>query len=381
MPRLIATFLTCSLLTACAGNIPQIPVHGELSGQPIHTTVDSEAAKYFLEHYLKGERSRPELDATIASIERDIGDELPTRSSLKSIAERQSTDFAALVLWQSLLRRPENRQAQDMFFEEFSRLKAHVQGTPDRLPVNMSQYLIVFVPGWFYKSQPENGADFSQPRQALSAASARTILLDIEENGAVEHNGDLIANQLIRLSRGENNIILVSGSKGGPEAALALTTLHQMGVPNSVKAWVNIGGTLRGSALADKALRWPLRWYVKLFVIGGGSFDGIESLTTTRSAERATRTSLPSDVFVLNYVGIPLSGQVSKRARFGYSLLREEGPNDGLTQIVDEIPSGSVTIAELGLDHFFADPAISLKTVALARTVIRHLEDRPPTPP
>jgi len=40
---------------------------------------------------------------------------------------------------------------------------------------------------------------------------------------------------------------------------------------------------------------------------------------------------------------------ISDRARLGYSLTRDEGPNDGLTQIIDEIPSGSITIPELGL--------------------------------
>jgi hypothetical protein len=76
----------------------------------------------------------------------------------------------------------------------------------------------------------------------------------------------------------------------------------------------------------------------------------------------------------MNYIGIPLPGQVSERARLGYSLLRADGPNDGLTRIVDEIPAASITIAELGLDHFFSDPEIHIKTVALANTVMRLLE-------
>jgi hypothetical protein len=143
-----------------------------------------------------------------------------------------------------------------------------------------------------------------------------------------------------------------------------------------VKAWVNIGGVLRGSALADRALTWPTCWFVKLFVINGDSFDGIESLATLHSAERADHIKLPFDIIVLNYVGIPLSGQVSERARLGYSLLREHGPNDGLTQIIDEIPAASITIAEIGLDHFFNDPGIHIKTIALTNTVTRLLEEQ-----
>lgn len=272
------------------------------------------------------------------------------------------------------MRRSENHLVQNMYFQEFSLLRANAQETPVRFTPNRSDYLIVFVPGWFYKSQPENGADFAKPRQALTDAGVRTILLEIEENGTVERNGEIIAEQLDRLSRKEQNIIVVSASKAGPEVALALSELQN--ISHGVKAWVNIGGVLRGSALADKALTWPTCWFAKLFVIGGDSFDGIESMATLRSAERADRIMLPPNIIVMNYVGIPLSGQVSDRARLGYSLLRADGPNDGLTHIVDEIPAASITIAELGLDHFFSDPESHIKTVALENTVIRILESR-----
>lgn len=57
---------------ACTETAPQIPAQGEIAGQPIRTTVDSDIARYFLEHYLKGERVRPELDTTIAAIEPDF---------------------------------------------------------------------------------------------------------------------------------------------------------------------------------------------------------------------------------------------------------------------------------------------------------------------
>lgn len=374
MHKLIASLILCGAFISCAGNIPQIPAQVEIAGHPIHTTVDSDIAKYFLERYLKGERSRPELDAMIETVEHNIGNSVPTRSFLKSIAESHSTDFAALVLWQSLLRHSGNRQAQSMFLREFSQLKETAQKTPTRFTPKNPAYLIVFVPGWFYKSQPENGADFAKPRQALTEAGVRTALLEIDENGTVEHNGDLIVKQLVALSLREQKIILVSASKAGPEVALALSELQKTNTNHSVKAWVNIGGVLRGSVLADRALTWPTCWFVKLFIINGDSFDGIESMSTMRSAERADRTRFPSDIIVMNYIGIPLSGQVTERARLGYSLLREEGPNDGLTQIVDEIPVASITIPEIGLDHFFNDPEIHTKTIALTNTVVRLVE-------
>ncbi|MBI2752092.1 MAG: hypothetical protein HYX46_01020 [Betaproteobacteria bacterium] len=367
-------------LLACGGGYPQVDVHVELGGQDIHTTVDSEVAKYYLEHYLKGDRVRPQLDTTIDNIERGITGGLPTRVSLKSLTQAHSTDFAALVLWQHMLRDPANRLAQSLFSQEFLQVKTNTTADAARFTPAKDNYSIAFVPGWFYKSQPENGADFAKPRRVLTESGAKTTLVQIEENGSVERNADLIAEQILRLALSEQKIILVSASKAGPEVALALTKLRQARQPHNVKAWVNIGGLLHGSSLADEAVKWPTRWYVKFFITGGRSFDGIDSLTTKRSVDRARRLGLPDDVVVVNYVAIPLSGQVSNRARLGYSLLRNEGPNDGLTQIVDEIPSRSITIAELGLDHFFDDPEIHLKTVALARTVIRFIENRPYLP-
>lgn len=380
MFRLFTIFGFCGALLACAGSIPQIPVRTEWAGRQIRTTVDSELARYYLEHYLKGERIRPELDGAIDTIERGIGDGVPSRALLKSITQTYSTDFTALILWQRILRDPSNRRAQNVFAEEFSRLKANKKGGAARLPLNQQDYLIVFAPGWLYKSQPETGADFAKPRQVLTDAGVKTALLEIEENGMVERNADVVAAQLIRFSRDTKKIIVVSASKAGPEVALALTKLQQSGAVHNVIAWVNIGGVLRGSALADTALTWPTSWFVKLFILGGKSSKGIESLATGISIERASRTVLPADIAVVNYIGIPLSGQVSEGARFGYSLLREEGPNDGLTPIVDEIPSDSITIAELGLDHFFSDPEIHIKTVALANTVLRLVEGRSAPP-
>jgi hypothetical protein len=368
-------------LLACSESIPQISVQTELAGKEIQTTVDSDIARYYLEQFLKGDKTRPEYDRAIETAERNIVGELPSKALLQLLAQTHSTDFATLILWQSIVRDPSNRWPQKVFTEEFSRLKTNTGRDAARFLSAQHDYLIVFAPGWFYKSQPESGADFAKPRQVLTNVGARTRLLETEENGTVERNADLIAEQLIRFGRDAKKLIVVSASKAGPEVAFALTKLQQdTSAVHHVKAWVNIGGVLRGSTLADRALTWPTSWLVKLFILGGQSSEGIESLSTQISVERASRTVLPAHMTVLNYTGIPLSGQVSERARTGYSLLREEGPNDGLTPIVDEIPTGSITVAELGLDHFFRDPLIDMKTVALTNTILRLVEGESESP-
>lgn len=52
-----------------------------------------------------------------------IGDKAPSRAYPKELTTTYSTDFAALILWQQMLRDPVNRTIQSLFAEEYSRLK------------------------------------------------------------------------------------------------------------------------------------------------------------------------------------------------------------------------------------------------------------------
>jgi hypothetical protein len=158
-------------------------------------------------------------------------------------------------------------------------------------------------------------------------------------------------------------------------AAPAARTVNQPAA-RSVVAWVNLGGLLRGTPLADFALTWPARWLVRLLVLPDGSFEGIESLATERSARRRSGLRLPAHVLPINVVAIPLSGQVSAPAKSGYSGLRVQGPNDGLTFVTGAISADGVTIPELGADHHFRTPDIEAKALALARALTQHARER-----
>jgi hypothetical protein len=86
-------------------------------------------------------------------------------------------------------------------------------------------------------------------------------------------------------------------------------------------------------------------------------------------------------ILVINYLGLSLSGQLSKYSKDKYPLLISEGPNDGLTLLSDIIAPNSLTIIALGSDHFFAeDHRINDKTVALAKVVISYLDKNITTP-
>jgi hypothetical protein len=197
--------------------------------------------------------------------------------------------------------------------------------------------------------------------------------MKMAENATVEENAALLATRIRQLTVTPTRIIIVSGSKGGPESALALSMLRNEPSIQLVAAWINIGGLLQGSPLADFALTWPMCWFVQMAVLPDGSFAGIRSLSSTASQLRLQQIHVPDNILVVNLVGIPLSGQISDQARLGYAQLRSFGPNDGLTLLTNAVHARGVTIPVFGADHYFRIGDIETRTLALARAVTRSL--------
>lgn len=367
--------LWCALSLACTATIPVIHVRGELAGQRIDTTVDSKLAKYYVEQYLPGNRIKPEFDQTLNSIHERQGDMFPSRKFLRCLSNRGAVDFAALYLANQILKDEINEQFQSLFQKELSKIKSPERIERLALDPACSSYVMLFVPGWFYKSDPWTGADLARERTVASRLGLANLLIDTEENGTIEENADIIAEEIVRVTELNKRIVLVSVSKAGPEVAQALGEVMDHHETRNVKAWINIGGLLQGSLIADSALRWPKRWLAKLyFTYKGWDFDSVASMGTERSRSRLKRLSIPQRILIINYIAIPLSGDVSVLARDRYMDLRNEGPNDGLTLITDAIAPNSITVAQLGVDHFFLDPDIDAKAAALIRTVINELE-------
>jgi hypothetical protein len=51
-------------------------------------------------------------------------------------------------------------------------------------------------------------------------------------------------------------------------------------------------------------------------------------------------------------------------------MIRPLGPNDGSTLLADELVPGGIVVTNIGLDHYYKDPIIELKTIALAYVVL-----------
>lgn len=354
--------------------LPAIRLAARVDERDVETTVDSDIARYYAQHYWRGERTEPQLDTLIEEAERLPETTLPTREQLLELSRRLSVDFAALFLFRRIHAIPENGRLRERFRQETA---AILTGGAGGGMASYAGYLTLFVPGFLYRYDPESGADFARARGILASQGLPHHLVEIHELGPVSRNAQIIADAVREHTRAGKQILLVGASSAGPAILEALGNNLRAAELAAVLAWVNIGGVLRGAKVADRGLRRPQRWfYHALFRLKGWRLDAVEGYTRRASAERWQRVRLPPHLFVLNFVGIPLSGQVTDRGWRGYLSLLDEGPNDGLTPILDAIAPNSVTIAELGLDHYFLDPAIDAKTVALARTVFTYLQQR-----
>jgi hypothetical protein len=353
---------------------PRIPAAGELAGKPVTTTVDSNLAKYYLENSLDGNGNNPGLDSQISGIDERYRGALLDRQTLKAISRNVSPDFAALFLIKKLLSNPRNLQFQVDYLAETKRIKSDLKrdAWSEIVRPALRRYEVMFVPGFHYLTDRSSGADFVNQRQFFQELGVRVQLIMTEEDGSVEENAAIIAVN-IRAQR-DANVILVSTSKAGPEVALALGKILQPEETARVKAWISVGGLIRGTPLADFATTWPQSWIVRLmFLYSRTGFQGIPSLTTAASQARMEEIRIPARILIVEYIAVPLSGDIYGSVSSRYVRLRKRGPNDGLTLLADELLPNGIAVIEPGIDHFYAAPDIEVKSVALANVVAEAL--------
>jgi len=373
--------LSLALFSFGCATSPKYHVQGSLAGQEISTTTDSELSKYYLEHYLKSDRVSREYDEKIGQALIIWDKRAIDSASLGQLTEHFSPDFATLYFVSRIYGDPVNRRAQEAFRSHLATIRNEGADEMFRIGERVGPYLIAFVPGYAYKRDPWTGADFGRQRRLMSQAGIRNVLIETDELGTVEENAKIVANEILRLKEQHHRVILVSTSKGGAEVALAIGKLLPSQQLSHVKAWISIGGLLRGTPSADQALQWPTSWLVRAaFFFKGLRGEVVEDLSTKRRREVFAQLEFPEHILMLQYVGVPLSGQIAEYVEGRYNDLKQLGPNDGLTLLADELVEGGVVITDIGLDHYYLDPDIDLKTFALASVVLDLLEGRNATP-
>lgn len=171
------------------------------------------------------------------------------------------------------------------------------------------EFIVLFIPGFMYKSDTTTGADFKKQRDLLLKYGVKNKLLEIKENGLVDENARLISKYIKKEADSHKNIVLVSASKGGLETAVALGKYLKKDAVDKIRAWISIGGIHRGTYLADHAIKFPKSILARLVAwIEGFRFSQIKDMAVAKNEKIFNSLKLPKGVFYLQFIGVPLSG-------------------------------------------------------------------------
>ncbi len=344
----------------------QTPARGDFHGHAIASTVDHESARYFLEEYAAGTGQSSPRYARIKALEARMKG-LPNREDLQQISREFSLDFAALFFADRLMKEGANVQLQKQFLANAQRVRAGV-------PLPSRELLILMVPGYDYaENGPVTGADLAKPMALIQKAGYDVQFVQIDPLGSVEENAAVLKSYILKNQN--RTIVVVGPSSAGPAIHLVLGRLLAAGETSNIAAWLNLGGILQGSPLLDQFSTGPKGLlFSAILWFKGWRRESFESMNAAVSRRRFATLRVPAHIAIYNYIGLSLSGSISKFGRDKYWLMREDGPNDGLTLLPDMIAPNSHSILSPGTDHFFAeDPDIDLKTLALLVTIVERL--------
>ena len=303
-------------------------------------------------------------------------DELPLTSKLLAkITKDYSLDVATLYFLIRNYNIPKNQSAQDQFNLYFQKILA---GEPIDQLDNLKEYFIAFVPGFGYIDDTTTGADFARQRALIDQAGIGNKLIQIGEYDLVDQNAFIVTEELTKLCSVHPKILIVSASKGGLETAIALGRHMDPNIMGPLKAWLSVGGLLRGSPLADFHLVPPKSWMARFILwTKGKNMDMIHDLSYDRRSREFEQLDFPKHLQMLHYVAAPLATKIHKEIRSRHrSMIKGFGPNDGLTPLADEITENGIVVSELGLNHYFRDSEIDKKTFAMALVALDLINAR-----
>lgn len=337
--------------------------------------LDAPVATYYYQKVSGIDTNNQDFDQLISNTTNGLNGAILTNKSMAFLSTELSTDFATLYLINELQKDDKNREAQKLF-AYYDNLDIQGSIACDSMKQTASkEYILVFVPGLFYKRKPETGGDFYKQRMQFNDYGCTTHLIETNEVGTVEENAMIITQELRKLMSTGKKIIVVSASKGGLDLYYSLGYLLNESETENIRAWVSIGGTLNGSPIADKYQKGFRKLYAKIILrFIGARYGLVRDLGTSASAERNKKIKLPDNILTIHYVGAPLEYQLNKEVKKLYAQLSKLGPNDGLTTLIDELTDNGIVITELGLDHYYRDPNIDRKTIALLFTSLILLE-------
>lgn len=304
-----------------------------------------------------------------SSLDARAAERLPTQADLRALSKAVSVDYAALTFAQRLMTSDGRSRALQAAFDRFAADGAAISEAELRRDGGFP-YTVLFAPGWLYLSHPKSGANFADQRALLDRLGIDNRLIPVAESGSIEDNAKTIALFVQTAVLQGNEVILISASKAGAEVAYALANLLPPQDAAGVVAWLNAGGALGGTPLADRALRAPASWFVRLaFRAVSWDWAGLEAMGSEQVRGLLAGAEIPESVAVVNLVAVPVSGSVGRMIKGGYWFMRNSGPTDGVVPLADAVWPGGVNLVALGSDHLLLDMRSDEPGMALMRAL------------
>ncbi len=284
------------------------------------------------------------------------------RETLGELARRHGCDLATCLLYDRVKRNP----SLAPFIDDIDAKRREAGSSPQ-----MRGRLLI-APAAFFRELPSFGGRGDVVAEVAKTFGLQTALLPSKSTGSVTENARLIRDALV--AETDQPTVVVSLSKGGTDVRLALESCGTE-LPN-LRAWVQIGGIIRGSPVVDGILssrvrRTVLRAYLACL---RADLSVCRELTWTKNDLLDRPLAIPPSIEVVNVVGFPLARHLRGNTRRRYFEMRHLGPNDGSTLLVDSIVEPGHVYPLWSADHYFRVPEVP----ELLRALFRYLAERWP---
>lgn len=256
---------------------------------------------------------------------------------------------------------PDVDTATTRLYEEIRASRVHgpfirevesIQTTAESLAVPR----VLIAPAAFYVEYPKIGGDGQLVRQVAARFGIDAAVIPVPSLGSVTKNAEIVSRILATESDG--SVLLVSLSKGAADVRVALERTPELS--RKLCLWVQVGGLVHGTPLADRILdspwrRWLMRAYLARY---RASPDLLSELAHAPGSLLATPFRAPEGLRVINVIACPLSSQLRGGLRRRHRRLAVQGPNDGSTLLRDAIVEPGLVYPVWGANHFFQHPGM-----------------------
>ncbi|MDZ4727966.1 MAG: hypothetical protein SH817_17555 [Leptospira sp.] len=322
--------------------------------------------KYYIENICEDEEKYIDLAATTKVFPK-LSD--MSRENLQKITEESGdTDLATAIFYHRAITDPLSKSFLDFVAK---REREYITKYPF---YESEKILFAFVPGMFYKDNPNLGTDGRRIRDIAAAMGLKETIVPIEQTGTIEENAKFICGYLKDLyeKKEVNGLILASLSKGSSDVKKSMEFCGKEPFYKIVKAWYNVGGLNKGTFAINAVLNtWRYRMEGQLYFWWKDyNWQGFTDMQGGEKSPVAGELQKPDHILLINIMGVPLARHVTERARPYYEEIKDRGPNDGLTLLADSYIPGNITYPLFKQDHYFSWPIYTQRIQAIFSYII-----------